>query len=179
MRQVPDSGAWFLLMAALLALSASAAGASRNPSRERTLPVAPSQPVLTAVSTLQTTISYTQLEVRVDQPLAVAKGGVVSLGVKYAGVAPVASVQVPGAGSYPIGPFAGSFEHTIGNADARMLLKRDDAQILARCKSTLDFNKVDVINTVHDATIPFTVNSATRLRSSRDANRRSSTTTSA
>lgn len=160
MRKVPDSGPWILLMATLVATSASAAEPNRVPSRERSMPVAPSQPVLTAESTVQATISHTQLEVRVDQPLAVAKGGMVSLGVKYAGVAPVASVQVPGAGSYAIGPFAGSFEHKIGNADARMLLKRDEAQILARCKSTLDYNKVDVINTVHDAMIPFTVNSA-------------------
>lgn len=145
------------LVAVLVGISAN--GADPNPRSEQTPTAAPSQRLLTAapIPRLQATISYTRIEVVIDQPLAFAKGGLVNLGIKYT-PAPVASVQVPGALSYPIGPFGGGFEHTVANADVRALLKRDEAQILERCRSTLDHNKVDVIDTVHDATIPMTLN---------------------
>lgn len=147
----------FLIFPALVAINTGAAAANPAPRVEQ---ATPPQRLLTAAATLQGTISYAKLEVRVDQPLAIAKGGLVSLGIKYAGPAPVAFVQVPGAVSYPVGPFAGSFEHTITNADVRAILKRDEAQILARCRSSLDTNRVDVIETAHDAAIPLTVTGA-------------------
>lgn len=106
---------------------------------------------------LQATVSYAKIEVVLGESLAVARGGLVNLGVTYT-PAPVASVQVPGALSYPIGPFPGGFQHTVANADIRALLRRDEAQILERCRASLDYNKRDVLDTVHDTTIPLTVN---------------------
>lgn len=156
---LPRLGAWFLLSPALVAINTIAAAASPTPAPP-VQQATPPQRLLTAAATLQGTISYAKLEVRVDQPLAVAKGGLVSLGIKYEGPGHVASVQVPDAGSYAIGPFTGNFQHTVVNADVRALLKTNEAAILARCKSTLDTKQVDVIETVHDAAIPLTVNAA-------------------
>ena len=110
------------------------------------------------VPPLAVAIGYTRIEYSIAQPLAHAKGGLVPLTVKFNGTAQVASVQVPGSLSYPIGAHSGSFEQTLPNADIRAIMKRDEAAILDRCKSTLDYNKVDSINTVHDAQLPVTVN---------------------
>lgn len=90
----------------------------------------------------------------------VAKGGLVPLALKYNGTGNVASVQVPGSLSYPLGARVGSFEHSIPNADIRAIFKRDEAAILSRCQSTLEFNNVTTIDTVHDSRIPVTVNAA-------------------
>ena len=109
---------------------------------------------------LQASIGYTRIEFDVNRPLAQAKGGLVPLTVKFSGLGTVASVQVPGSGSYPLGSHSGSFEQTIPNADIRALMKRDEAAIQSRCTSTLDYNKVESINTVHDAQLPVTVNGA-------------------
>lgn len=54
----------------------------------------------------------------------------------------------------------GTMSSSIQNADIRALLKFDEKAIFDRCKNTLDFNKKDVINTVHDAVIPFELRSA-------------------
>ncbi|HEY8198077.1 MAG TPA: hypothetical protein VIG04_13945 [Gemmatimonadales bacterium] len=117
----------------------------------------PSPPTRTAPS-LQASIGPTHIEFDVNRPLAQARGGLVPLTVKFLGPGDVASVQVPGSGSYPLGSHSGSFEQTIPDADIRALLKRDEAAILSRCTSTLDYNKVESINTVHDAQLPVTVN---------------------
>jgi len=147
------------LAASMTSSNANAADPNVTPRAQRTQAVATPQRTLTAapIPPLQVTVPYTKLEVVYDQPLTFARGGLVPLTVKYT-APPVASVQVPGALSYPIGPFPGGFEYTIQNADVRALLKTNEQQILERCKNTLDYNKVDVIDTVHDATIPFTVN---------------------
>ena len=113
----------------------------------------------TRVPPLSVTIGYARIEFSVAQPLASARGGLVPLTVKFNGAGSVASVQVPGSLSYPLGTHVGSFEQTIANADIRAILKRDEAAILDRCRSTLDYNRVDSINTVHDAQLPVTVNS--------------------
>ncbi len=107
------------------------------------------------VPALSVSIGYTRIGFSIAQPLANATGGLVPLTVKFNGIS---SVQVPGSVSYPLGAPSGSFEYTVPNADIRALLKRDEAAILERCKSTLDYNKVDSINTVHDAKVPVTVN---------------------
>ena len=109
-------------------------------------------------SSLQASIGYTRIEFDVNRPLAQAKGGLVPFTVQYNGQGDVASVQVPGSLSYPLGAHSGSFEQTIANADIRAIMKRDEAAILSRCTSTLDYNKVESINTVHDAQLPVTVN---------------------
>lgn len=107
---------------------------------------------------LQASIGYTRIEFDVNRPLAQSKGGLVPLTVRYNGGGNVASVQVPGSLSYPLGAHSGSFEQTISNADIRAIMKGDEAAILSRCTSTLDYNKVESINTVHDAHLPVTVN---------------------
>ena len=109
-------------------------------------------------SSVQVSIGSTRIEFDVNRPLAQAKGGLVPLTIKFTGLGEVASVQVPGSLSYPLGSLSGSFERTIPNADIRALMKRDEAAILSRCTSTLDYNKVESITTVHDAQLPVTVN---------------------
>ena len=112
----------------------------------------------TRVPPLAVSIGYTRIEYSIAQPLTSSKGGLVPLTVKFNGTGNVASVQVPGSLSYPLGWHSGSFEQTLPNADIRAIMRRDEAAILDRCKSTLDYNKVDSINTVHDAKLPVTVN---------------------
>jgi len=116
------------------------------------------RPLPLRAASLQASIGYTRIEFDVNRPLAQAKGGSVPLTVKYNGGGGVASVQVPGSLSYPLGAHSGSFEQTLPNADIRALMKGDEAAILSRCTSTLDYNKVASINTVHDAQLPVTVN---------------------
>jgi predicted LPLAT superfamily acyltransferase len=107
---------------------------------------------------LQASIGFTRIEFDVNRPLAQAKGGLVPLTVKFTGLGNVASVQVPGSGSYLLGSHSGSFEQTIPKADIRALMTRDEPAILSHCRSTLDYNKVESINTMHDAQLPVTVN---------------------
>lgn len=144
-------------LAMFAGLMSNAAAQIASP-RAGMAPVPLARPIIVAPTPpLQITIGYTRIEVIYDQPLAFAKGGLVPLSIKYT-APPVSSVQVPGALSYPIGPFPSGFTYTVQNADVRALLKTNEQAILDRCRSTLDYNKVDVIDTVHDATIPFTVN---------------------
>jgi seryl-tRNA(Sec) selenium transferase len=42
----------------------------------------------------------------------------------------------------------------------RAMMKRDEAAILSRCTSTLDYHDAEVVETVHDAQLPVTVNAA-------------------
>jgi DNA-binding protein YbaB len=145
----------------LSALTAAAAAPLSGQTPRRTVPVraleGPTVVSLRAPS-LQASIGYTRIEFDVNRPLAQATGGLVPFTVKYNGKGNVASVQVPGSISYPLGAHAGSFEQTVSNADIRAIMKRDEAAILSRCTSTLDYNQVDSINTVHDSKLPVTVN---------------------
>lgn len=156
-RQGFESG--FALVAALVAFNANAAAAPPSPGTQPPPNVTPAQRVLAPAPTppLQATVSYTQIEVVAGESLATARGSSVALGIRYA-PPPVAFVQVPGVLSYAVGPFTGGgFEHTIGNADIRALLRGDEARILDRCRSALDVNPRDVVETVHDTMIPLTV----------------------
>lgn len=107
---------------------------------------------------LSVAIGQTKIEYSIARPLANAKGGLVPLTVKFNGAGQVSSVAVPGSIAYPLGAHLGSFEQTIPNADIRAIMTRDEAVILERCKSSLDYNKVPTIQTVHDARLPVTVN---------------------
>lgn len=107
---------------------------------------------------LLASIGYGYIEFDVNRPLAQAKGGLVPFTVKYKGGGNVASVDVPGSVSYPLGAHSGDFEQTLSNVDIRAIMRRDEAAILSRCRSNLDYNKLDSITTVHDAELPVTVN---------------------
>jgi len=111
-------------------------------------------------ATLDVKLGFAKLEVRTDQPLTSAAGGVVPLTIRYLGGGSIAALQVPGSLSYPIGPFNGSFDHTIQAADVRAILKRDEAAIVTRCRDTLAQGRADSASTVHDAQIPFVLTSA-------------------
>jgi hypothetical protein len=115
---------------------------------------------LTCKRPLSATIGYTKITVNPSKPLAQATGGLVPLSVTYAGSSATASVQIPGALSYPLGTHTGAFQQTISNADIRAILAADEAAILKRCKDTLDFNHASTIDTVHDAQITVTVNAS-------------------
>jgi hypothetical protein len=147
-----------LLIATLMALNANAAAPS--PQVQAT-PTTTMQrvPAIPAPPPLQASVNSTKIEVVLGESLATARGGLVTIGLKYR-PSPVASLQVPGALSYRIGPFPTGFDHSITNADIRALLRKDEAQILERCRGTLDFNKLDVTDTVHDTTIPLNLHAA-------------------
>ena len=150
-------GAAAAILVGTLAVAGPLSGqASRGAARLE--PIERPEPSLRASPSLQASIGFARIEFDVNRPLAQAKGGLVPLTVKFTGPGDVASVQVPGSLSYPLGSHSGSFEQTISNADIRALMKRDEAAILSRCTSTLDYNKVESINTVHDAQLPVTVN---------------------
>ena len=108
---------------------------------------------------LAAAFSYTKIEVDISEPLAHAKGGLVAMTVEYNGDAAIGSVQIPGSISIPFA-HQGSFKQTLPNLDIRAVLKRDEAAIIERCRSSLEFNKADRIETAHDSQIPVTVNSS-------------------
>jgi hypothetical protein len=107
---------------------------------------------------LQVTLPYAKIEFVTGEPLATAKGGAVALSLTYSGAGTVASIQVPGALSYPLGTHVGGFSQTVQNADVRALLKNEQAAIETRCVGTLNTNSATQIDTVHDAVVGFTVN---------------------
>ena len=116
-------------------------------------------------SSLTVKIDFTKIEFYLDRPLQQAKGGLVPITISYA--PSVKSVQVPRAVSYVVDLIVKPLSHTIRNADIRAILKPDEQKIHERCKNTLDFNRTDQIDTVHDAVIPFEVYSpdGTRMAS--------------
>jgi hypothetical protein len=104
-------------------------------------------------------VGYTQIEFYLNQPLANAKGGLVPITFDYDPAA--RSLQVPSSGiSYPFHARGSVLSQSIQNADIRAVLKGDEKAIFDRCKGSLDYNKVDSINTVHDAVIPFELRSS-------------------
>lgn len=107
---------------------------------------------------LQVSLGFARLRFDVRRSLAEAKSDLVPLTVKYGGGGKVASVQVPGVVSLALGLRSGSFEQTIPNVDIRALMKQDEAAILSRCTATLDHHDAEVVETVYDAQVPFTLN---------------------
>ncbi|MBC8123417.1 MAG: hypothetical protein H7Y22_16455, partial [Gemmatimonadaceae bacterium] len=132
LRRMPGT---LLLIGTLTAAAAAPVGAQtiRRPATDEPIE---RRSVSLRTSSLQASIGYTRIEFDVNRPLAHATGGQVPFTVKYSGSGNVASVQVPGSLSYPLGAHAGSFEQTVSNADIRAIMKRDEAAILARCTST-------------------------------------------
>lgn len=156
-RQGFESG--FALVVALAAFNANAAAAPPSPGTQPPPNMTPGPRVFAPPPPppLQATVSYTQIDIVAGESLATARHSTVALGIRYA-PPPVAYVQVPGVLSYAVGPFtSGGFEHTIGNADIRALLRGDEARILERCRLALDASPRDVVETVHDTTFPLTV----------------------
>jgi hypothetical protein len=103
-------------------------------------------------------VGYTQIEFYLNQPLTNAKGGLVPITFDY-DPSPLA-LQVPLSLSYPFAAPGFVLSHSVQNFDIRAVLKRDEKAIFDRSKGSLDYNKVDSINTVHDAVIPFELRSS-------------------
>lgn len=106
---------------------------------------------------LTVAVGGSTVEYDINQPFAHAKASQVPVTVKFNGPATVASLQV-GKISMPLGTHSGSFEQTVTGVDIRSLMNREEAAILARCKSVLDYNKVESAAAAYDAQLAFTVN---------------------
>lgn len=107
----------------------------------------------TTAGSLNAKIGYTKIVVDLDKPLAHAHGGLVPVMLTYA---PQLTNVQSGAISYPLPTGEQAISQTISfNADIRTLLKHEEEQIKQRCRSTLDYNKVNQADTVYDTIISF------------------------
>lgn len=111
----------------------------------------------TRIPPLTVTVGGSTVEYDINQPFAHAKGAQVPVTVKFNGPASVASLQF-GKLSLPLGTHVGSFEQIVTGVDIRSLMNQEAGAILERCKSVLDYNKVESAAAAYDARLAFTVN---------------------
>lgn len=108
-------------------------------------------------ASLAVSVGYAKVEFDINQPFAHAKAAQVPVTVKYTGAGSVASLQTRMV-SLPLGTHAGSFEQTVTGVDIRSLMATEAGAILERCRSVLDYNKVESAASAYDAQLAFSAN---------------------